>query len=294
MKNLKMSCLMTLGFLIVSVPSYAATFCYSKSFTYYGFAIQYNYVDFKDGYACVPAHRHVNGGGWVANTAKVEDAAYIGLNASVFQSAQVLGKSYVEDYAQVYGTNQLVISDHIYTGEIHSPHIRGYARVHNDRTGKYLQIQANVMVEQNAEVVGGLIRGSGYYDYQAAHIQGNALVDMSFYPDAPTAYFIGGIGVIDSASISGFARILDSPIIISMVDGNWTQITDNAVVSGQPRILAGVVKESAKVNGTSYLKAYDLVVRGCAVLSSGSYITPGATISAICPLKTSYNFYLAP
>ena len=49
------------------------------------------------GFGEVPAHRHSNGGGWVADTAKVADTAYVGVNACVYGNAIVSG------YAQVFG-----------------------------------------------------------------------------------------------------------------------------------------------------------------------------------------------
>jgi hypothetical protein len=36
-------------------------------------------------------HQHKNGGGWVANTATVEDSVYIGPDAQVSCNAQVYG-----------------------------------------------------------------------------------------------------------------------------------------------------------------------------------------------------------
>lgn len=65
--------------------------------------------DFQDGDGPVPAHQHPNGGGWVANTAKVTDTAYVGSDAVVSGSAQVFGNAVVSGnavvcgYAQVYG-----------------------------------------------------------------------------------------------------------------------------------------------------------------------------------------------
>lgn len=47
--------------------------------------------DFKDGKGLVPAHRHSHGGGWVANTADVAASAYVGPDAQVYGSAEVLG-----------------------------------------------------------------------------------------------------------------------------------------------------------------------------------------------------------
>ena len=45
--------------------------------------------DFDDDNCPVPAHQHGRGGGWVADTAKVADTAYIGPDAKVFGYAQV-------------------------------------------------------------------------------------------------------------------------------------------------------------------------------------------------------------
>ena len=47
--------------------------------------------DFQDGNGPVPAHRHPKGGGWVADTATVEETAYVGPDARVYGSALVEG-----------------------------------------------------------------------------------------------------------------------------------------------------------------------------------------------------------
>ena len=36
-----------------------------------------DYFDFDDGNGPVPAHKHPNGGGWVADTATVDETAYV-------------------------------------------------------------------------------------------------------------------------------------------------------------------------------------------------------------------------
>ena len=59
--------------------------------------------DFGDGNGPVPAHKHPNGGGWVADTATVKDTAYVGLNARVSDNAQVYGDARVCDTARVSG-----------------------------------------------------------------------------------------------------------------------------------------------------------------------------------------------
>ena len=48
-------------------------------------------------------HQHKNGGGWVANTATVEDSVYIGPDAQVYGNAQVSGNAQVYGNAQVSG-----------------------------------------------------------------------------------------------------------------------------------------------------------------------------------------------
>ena len=46
-------------------------------------------------------HRHKYGGGWVQDTAKVDDTVYVGPDAMVLDQAQVLGNARVEDFAVV-------------------------------------------------------------------------------------------------------------------------------------------------------------------------------------------------
>ena len=49
----------------------------------------------------VPGKAHTNGGGFVADTAKVDATAYVGPYAQVLDNAKVLGKARIEDYAVV-------------------------------------------------------------------------------------------------------------------------------------------------------------------------------------------------
>ena len=61
-------------------------------------SVQY---DFKDGNGLVFAHRHCNGGGWVADTAHVDDSARVEKNAQVFGYAHVLDNSVIGDNAEI-------------------------------------------------------------------------------------------------------------------------------------------------------------------------------------------------
>ena len=81
--------------------------------------------DFHDGRGSVPAHKHPNGLGWVADTAQVENTVHVGPEARVCGWARVTGEvrlcdySQVCDYASVGGKTRL--ADHATVG--------GYASV---------------------------------------------------------------------------------------------------------------------------------------------------------------------
>ncbi len=62
-----------------------------------------NRFDFKDGQGPVPAHKHLNGGGWVADTATVDETAYVGQYATVHGYASVRDWACVDDQADISG-----------------------------------------------------------------------------------------------------------------------------------------------------------------------------------------------
>ncbi len=70
---------------------------------------------FDFGFGPVHAHRHANGGGWVAETASVSESAYVGPAARVCDNAQVYGNAQVYDNALVYG-NALVYDNALVYG----------------------------------------------------------------------------------------------------------------------------------------------------------------------------------
>ena len=63
--------------------------------------------DFQDGKGPVPAHRHPNGNGWVADSATVDASALIGENALVYGNARVSGRVLVYGDAQVYALKEV-------------------------------------------------------------------------------------------------------------------------------------------------------------------------------------------
>ena len=74
--------------------------------------------DFGDGNGSVPAHKHPNGGGWVADTAHVDDTAYVADTAKVYGNAQVFENAYVADTAKVSGKAVVSGYAHVF-GNVH-------------------------------------------------------------------------------------------------------------------------------------------------------------------------------
>ena len=56
---------------------------------------------YRFGKELVPAHRHRNGWGWVADSATVDGTAFVGPTARVSGEARVLGKARVQGYSHV-------------------------------------------------------------------------------------------------------------------------------------------------------------------------------------------------
>ena len=69
--------------------------------------IEMTTFDFGDGNGPVPAHKHPKGGGWVADTATVDETAYVGAEARVFDYAKVFGDARVYGDARVFDNAQV-------------------------------------------------------------------------------------------------------------------------------------------------------------------------------------------
>ena len=110
-------------------------------------------------------HQHLNGGGWVANTAKVADTAYIGSNAQVYGNAQVSGNARVYDKARVFGNAQ-VSGDAQVCGDAL---VYGDARVYGNA-----QVYGNARVSGDAQVSGGAWETSPLYIQGTRHAVTNS------------------------------------------------------------------------------------------------------------------------
>jgi hypothetical protein len=128
---------------------------------------------------------HSNGGGFVAETAKVDQSAYVGPNAQVLGNSKVLGNARIEDYAVVENStvrDNAVVSDHalVTGGSIVRDHakIRDYGRVHSGATIKDF---AKVMEHgyQGRRVCGGFAVIKGVAE-STGNVRGTAIVDGAY------------------------------------------------------------------------------------------------------------------
>ena len=133
---------------------------------------------FDFGYGPVPAHRHSNGRGWVANTASVKASAYVGDNARVsgsarvsesariFELAHVSGSACVSGSAQIYGLAHVYGSACVYG----SAHVLGLACVYESA-----RVFGLACVSGSARVLGSACV------YGSAHVFGSACVSEYVY-----------------------------------------------------------------------------------------------------------------
>jgi carbonic anhydrase/acetyltransferase-like protein (isoleucine patch superfamily) len=157
-------------------------------------------VDFGDGAGKVPAHQHVKGGGWVAETAHVDSECYVGPHAVVFGNARVTERAVINDYAKVYGNAR----------------VYGHAKVYGSA-----QIFDNAQVYDNAKV-------SGHAKvYENAIVVNNALV----YDHAEV---YGNATVRNNAEVLNHGKILGNADIYDSI-----KIYDNCIVSRKPIVCFG-------------------------------------------------------
>lgn len=125
-------------------------------------------ITFPVGRRAVKAHRHPNGGGWVADTAHVEKSAYIGANAVVFNAARVLSHARIVGNAMVYG--EAVVRDNAYISEQArvceqavvggSSHMEGWSRAYGT-----CEISGRTFMRGHATVMGTVhLRGEPRLD----------------------------------------------------------------------------------------------------------------------------------
>lgn len=111
----------------------------------------------------VPAHRHPNGGGWVAESATVADTAYVGPNAKVYGHATVVGCAEIRDITKVYGNARVSGHAQVYgAAEIYDrAMIFGHAQVcdyawawRGVKVGGYAVVQGTTKIHKQSRISG--------------------------------------------------------------------------------------------------------------------------------------------
>lgn len=174
--------------------------------------------DFKDGGGRVFAHRHDNGGGWVADTARVAASVKVTRNAQVAQFARVEDNCNIEGKAIVTGHARL--SGHVRVAQ--NARVDGNARL-CDRA----VVLGNSVVRENA-----LVAGSSTLENNAA-VRGWAHV-INTRINGPRAEHFW-------ATVSGSSRLMDSNLWgVSVVGDNailHRTTMNNALVNQSARLL---------------------------------------------------------
>jgi carbonic anhydrase/acetyltransferase-like protein (isoleucine patch superfamily) len=202
------------------------------------FAATYAVVEFPLAYAFVPgahaepAHRHPNGGGWVADTATAETTAYLAPDAVVYDSAMLLGQASVGSLSVVCG--QAVV--------------RGQAQI-----GQRCCVVGHAVVAAKARVLDG-----SQVSYRAL-ITGQAVVTRSTVDGAAEVFERASVvGSQVAGQVSGRAR-LDRCVVAA---GSFVR---GAAVCADATLVETAVLEQAQVYGghhTAMRFGGGMVVRG--------------------------------
>lgn len=144
--------------------------------TRYPYAVEIKGASVQQKYdAGAAGHKHPNGGGFVADTATVEDSVYVGENAQVLGWANVSGNAKILGHAVVAGTAK--VSGNAIIGD--SACICGEARVsENARVIESAMVTDAYTVSGNATV-----KGTAFL-YGKGTASGQAMPDGDYYDDS--------------------------------------------------------------------------------------------------------------
>jgi UDP-3-O-[3-hydroxymyristoyl] glucosamine N-acyltransferase len=214
--------------------------------------------DFKDGNGRVFAHRHDNGKGWVADTAKVDDACYIGPRCSVFNFARVTGAARLEGTAKVHG--HAVLQGAVSMNK--SAQVYGRAVVRDSA-----QLHDNVAVLDHAVVssssrlfgvanVSGSAQVIGTYMSGAVRIMGSATVvrshlrgDILLHQNCVAIHATMSGRVI----VGDFAQVLHSTLSHPSHHSNNISVRGYAVVADQSHVMSAVeIKDHSVVARSAF------------------------------------------
>ena len=172
--------------------------------------------DFGDGRGKVLAHKHANGGGWVADTAKVADEVFVGRRASVYHRASVSGDCHIADNAAICGRARIDATGTIDGGSFIAGNtdikgnvtIIGYARLYGGAFTGTTRIGGHVRVQNSPTIHSGDLRSTCF-------IAGNAVIINSIVGDRAMvgqhAYVVKS-SVFGDAIVTGHAFVVQSQL----------------------------------------------------------------------------------
>ena len=159
-------------------------------------------VQQSGGYKKGAGHIHSNGGGWVADSAQVEDSVYVGPDAMVLGNAVLTGNVRVEDHAIVAGST--TASDNVV--------ISGHAVV--DGGG---MIYDNGWIFGSVTLSGNAVIGDSAVVTNSCKVSGNAKVLQK-------AYLTDAVTVSDNAVIKGMSYVYGKGVYsgTAILDGDYS------------------------------------------------------------------------
>lgn len=159
-------------------------------------------VQQSGGYKKGAGHIHSNGGGWVADSAQVEDSVYVGPDAMVLGNAVLTGNVRVEDHAIVAGST--TASDNVV--------ISGHAVI--DGGG---MIYDNGWIFGSVTLSGNAVIGDRAVVTNSCKVSGNAKVLQK-------AYLTDSVTVSDNAVIKGMSYVYGKGIYsgTAILDGDYS------------------------------------------------------------------------
>ncbi|NBT75125.1 MAG: hypothetical protein EBT15_03990 [Betaproteobacteria bacterium] len=222
--------------------------------------------DFKDGRGRVFAHRHVNGNGWVADTAKVADTVFVNKMAQVYHNAVIEGKVALNRRAQVCGN--AYIRDRVIVGDdalvagkaaiFDDCRILHESRVYGGRVSGSTTMYETSHIRQEAHVHNCTLRSQ-------AHVSGYAMVFMSSLEGAVT---ITGDAKVACSTMHGFVTIGGRANVISskLAQQSMYFSSEEATMFGHNKLK---VLDFAVVSGVEMLSGL-LTIKGRTVIAGGS------------------------
>ena len=239
-----------------------------------------NEYDFGNG--PVPAHQHPRGGGWVADTATVDDTCFVGPYARVFDNAYVTGNAIINDGASVFCNASVSNHAKVYGDAM----IYDNASVRdNARVSGFSKVFGNARVMDNAQV------------YENAEIYDNAIVCNNAEVYDNSKVFGNGI-VYECIKLYGHTQVTKKPLFGLGFDYPVT-VTDHHVLLGctvvPPTILkklgrriitlVGYEKEQADL----WLEIVDRLIQVHGCIDIESELTPETERNVILNLITERN-----